>query len=133
MLLNAGLDMETESECDENGVVNEWMNTQGANGLRSKWYKKESEEEKMTTPRTRQKMGRPKRDTAKEHSWDLQMKYNEHIQDERCKFRRRVLETIKTSNQQQTHALPENADLMETAFDGKVCNMHANMPLEPVQ
>ena len=74
-------------------------------------------------------MRRTNGDEAKEHSWDLQRKYNEHIQDERCKFRRRVQETIKTLNQ-QTHELPENANLMERGFDGEVCNIHANIPLE---
>ena len=31
---------ETESECNEIGVINEWMNSQDANKLRSQWYKK---------------------------------------------------------------------------------------------
>ena len=44
--------METKSEYSENGVVNEWMNHQDANELRNQWYKEESEEEKMITPRT---------------------------------------------------------------------------------
>jgi hypothetical protein len=83
----------------------------------------------MITPRTRRKLRRPKGDRATKHSWDLQRKYNEHIQDKRCRFSRRVQETIKTLNQ-QTHELPENADLTERSFDGEVCYIHATIPLE---
>ena len=75
-------------------------------------------------------MRRPKRDKAKKHSQNLQRKYNKHIQDERCKSRRRVQEAIRTRRKEQTYELPERADLMETTFGGGICNVHANIPLE---
>ena len=50
-------EMATESNCDENGVSNEWMNSQDANELRSQWYKKESEEENPITPKQDGKRG----------------------------------------------------------------------------
>ena len=120
---------ETESEGDENGVTNEWMNGQDANELRNRWYKKESDSEKQITPKTRRKMRKPKGDEAKRHRRELQKKYNEHIQDERCKFRRRVQDAIGTEHR-ETHELPEDANLMETTFDGEACNVQANIPLE---
>ena len=49
--------MTTESNCDENGVSNEWTNSQDANELHSQWYKKESEEEKSITPKQDGKRG----------------------------------------------------------------------------
>ena len=38
-------------------------------------------------------------------------------------------QTIRTRHKEQTHELPENAALVEMAFEDEVCNTNANIPL----
>ena len=123
--------MEGESESDHRGnevchkrnkVRNEWMNSQDAKELLNRWHTKESEEDKELASKMRQRTRRPKGDKAKQHKEELQGKYNKHIRDERCKFRRRVKEVL-------THELVESNDFTESTLDGEVCSISANIPL----
>ena len=82
-------EVDPESDYDENDA-DEWMNNKDANDLLRQWHIKESEEDKGITSKVRRRTRKPKGQEAKEHKKKLRKQYNDHVKDERCKFRRRV-------------------------------------------
>ena len=58
----------------------------------------------------------------------LLKQYNDHVKDERCKFRRRVKRAITVEEKKETHELPADAEFIET-IAGEVCNVSADIAL----
>ena len=113
----------------ENDDTAGWMNKKDADDLLRQWHIRESKEDKSIISKVRRRMRKPTGREARECRDKLRRQYTEHLNDERCKFRRRVQSAITTSDQREGPELPEDADFIET-IAGEVCNIDASIPLE---
>ena len=104
-----------------------WMNKEDTKKLRESWYQAESEENKemLIKERTRDRM--PKSVRAKEKLELLKAQYEEHINGEKLRFKKRVedavnpMTTVSGIERDFSMACTCEADSELTLFEGEIC------------